>query len=118
MHLPKPSVRRVLASILLVGALLLAPFLFSAGHPYLPPTPLPEVPLIDMHCHTAGLGAGGSGCFVSEKLRHSFKLGFYFRAFGVTEKEILRDGDAIVLDRLAARLAGSHHVGRAVVLAL
>jgi hypothetical protein len=29
-----------------------------------PPAPLPAAKVTDMHCHTAGLGAGGSGCFV------------------------------------------------------
>jgi hypothetical protein len=71
-----------------------------------------------MHCHTAGLGAGGSGCFVSDKLRHSLKLRFYLKSFGVTEEEILREGDRIVITRLAQRLAGSRHVNRAVILAL
>ena len=109
---------RILACVLLVAALLLLPRLVSAPQPYQPPEPLPAAPFTDMHCHTAGLGAGGSGCFVSEKLRHSFKLRFYLQSFGVTEEEILREGDAVVLTRLSERLAGSTHVGRAVVLAL
>lgn len=94
--------------------------LWAAGssQPYRPPEPLPAGKFIDLHCHTAGLGAGGSGCFVSEKLRRSYKLRFYLRSFGVTEREILEHGDALVLDRLSARLAQSEHVGRAVVLAL
>ena len=108
---------RLLACVLIVLVLLLAPRLLSA-HPYLPPEPVPAAPFIDLHCHTAGLGGGGSGCFVSDRLLHSFKLGFYLRSFGVTRAELEREGDALVLTRLSARLAGSRHVGSAVVLAL
>ncbi len=109
---------RLLAGALLLVLFLLAPYLVGFSRPYLPPEPLPEKLFLDMHCHTAGLGAGGSGCFVSDELRHSFKLRFYLKSFGVTEDEILRDGDGIVLARLSARLAGSAHVNRAVILAL
>lgn len=90
----------------------------SAAKPCRPPESLPTGKFTDMHCHTAGIGAGGSGCYVSAKLRQSYKLGFYLRAFGVTEAEIARDGDALVLSRLSERLTSSHHVSRAVILAL
>jgi uncharacterized protein len=109
---------RLFACVLLLVTLSLAPFLVGAKKPYQPPEPLPAGPFVDLHCHTAGLGAGGSGCFVSEKMRRSYKLRFYLKSFGVTEDEIVKEGDAIVLQRLSARLAGSHHVGKAVVLAL
>ncbi len=48
-----------------------------------------EPPVIDIHCHTAGIGAGGSGCFVSSALRRSWKYRFYLRAFGATQEEKL-----------------------------
>ncbi|WP_438480325.1 amidohydrolase family protein [Oleiharenicola lentus] len=115
MNPSKPQHYRIIACALLLLLLMLAPFLLGARRP---PQPLPDSPIIDMHCHTAGLGAGGSGCFVSEKLRNSFKLRFYLKSFGVTEEEILREGDALVLRRLSAKLAESKHVSRAVVLAL
>ena len=41
-----------------------------------------------MHCHIAGIGAGGSGCFVSPKLRDNWRFNVYLRAFGVTRKEV------------------------------
>jgi predicted TIM-barrel fold metal-dependent hydrolase len=109
---------RLTATLLLVLALTLAPLLLDAKHPYHPPEPLPATPVTDLHCHTAGLGAGNSGCFVSDRMRGSYKLRFYLRSFGVTEEELLREGDALVLRRLSARLAASRHVGTAVVLAL
>jgi predicted TIM-barrel fold metal-dependent hydrolase len=75
-------------------------------------------PFLDMHCHVAGLGGGGSGCFVSERLRRSWKAGFYFRSFGVSRRELEQQGDALCADRLSTMLSESRHVNRAVVLAL
>jgi len=109
---------RLLACALLAIVLLLTPLLVGAKKPYQPPEPLPAGKFTDLHCHTAGLGAGGSGCFVSDRMRGSFKLHFYLKSFGVTAAELRREGDALVLRRLAERLAGSEHVGTAVVLAL
>jgi hypothetical protein len=84
----------------------------------LPPEPLPAAPFLDLHCHVAGLGAGGSGCFVSEQLRRSWKVGFYFRSFGVSRRELEQQGDARCADRLSVMLGQSQRVSRAVVLAL
>jgi len=86
--------------------------------PILPPEPLPAVPLVDLHCHVAGIGSGNSGCYVSERLRKSWKLGFYLSSFGVSRKELREKGDAVGAERLAQTLGSSRHVGRAVVLAL
>ena len=83
-----------------------------------PPQLLPAAPIVDMHCHVAGLGADGSGCFVSDRLRRSWKVAFYFRGFGVTRREVEQRGDALCADRLSAMLSQSKYVGRAVVLAL
>jgi predicted TIM-barrel fold metal-dependent hydrolase len=74
--------------------------------------------VIDIHCHTAGIGAGNSGCFISAAMQRSWKTRFYFKAFGVSERALKEHGDALVLQRLAERLQSSNHVQRAVVLAL
>lgn len=74
--------------------------------------------IIDIHCHTAGIGAGGSGCFVSPALRKSWKYRIYLRAFGVTEKDLVKEGDVLVLRRLSEKLAQSRRVAAAVVLAM
>lgn len=74
-------------------------------------------PYIDLHVHTAGLGAGGSGCFVSKQLADSYKLYFYLYALGVTETEVRKEGDQIILKRISERLKRSTRVGKAVVLA-
>ena len=86
--------------------------------PILPPEPLPAAPILDLHCHVAGIGAGNSGCFVSDRLRKSWKLRFYLRSFGVSWQELSEKGDAICGERLAQTLAASGHVGRAVILAM
>ncbi len=74
--------------------------------------------VLDMHCHVAGIGAGGSGAFISERLRRSWKYRVYLRAFGVSEADLQGQGDALVVERIAQRLAASSQVEAAVVLAL
>jgi len=74
--------------------------------------------IIDIHCHTAGIGAGESGCFVSPALMQSWKYRIYLRAFGVTEQELRREGDALVLRRVSENLAKSQRVAAAVILAM
>lgn len=106
-----------LAVLGLGGILLGARLAFFQG-PYLPRTAPPTLRLCDLHCHTAGLGAGDSGCFVSPRLRANPRFRIYLEAFGVTEEEVRRSGDVLILQRLSERIAASQHVGSAVVLAL
>ena len=82
------------------------------------PTFAREPLVIDMHVHTAGVGFGGSGCFVSDALRNSYKFKWYLRAFGVSWQELEQHGDAIIVDRLSQRLAKSSEVDKAVLLAI
>ncbi|MCW5556791.1 MAG: amidohydrolase family protein [Verrucomicrobiae bacterium] len=98
-------------------ALVLARQWFFHG-PVLPPQPLPPPPRVDLHVHTAGIGSGGSGCFVSKDLQQSYKFGIYLEAFGVTREEIARDGDALLIRRVSERLSESTQVAAAVILAL
>lgn len=74
--------------------------------------------IIDMHVHTAGIGAGDSGCFVTPALADSYKFDWYLRAFGVTREALERDGDAIVIAGVAARIAASTTVDKAIILAM
>ena len=73
---------------------------------------------LDMHVHTAGIGAGGSGAFVHPVMRSNFRFRFYLSAFGVTEADLEAGGDGIVLARISAQVAESEYVAYAVVLAL
>jgi uncharacterized protein len=74
--------------------------------------------IVDMHCHIAGIGAGNSGCFVSSKLRGSWRFKVYLRAFGVSLKELETNGDNMIADRMSQLLEESKFVQKAVVLAL
>jgi predicted TIM-barrel fold metal-dependent hydrolase len=74
--------------------------------------------LIDIHCHTAGIGAGGSGCYVSPALRGSFRYRFYLKAFGVTEQGLRNEGDGLILRQLSETLEQSRRVSAAVIMAM
>lgn len=104
--------------IVLVGVLALVFFWISLpARPFRPVEPIPA-DIVDMHCHIAGIGAGGSGCFVSPRLRHNWRFKIYLHSFGVSQKEVLKQGDSLVGDRISAALARSKFVSRAVLLAL
>lgn len=80
---------------------------------------MPSLPsIIDIHCHTAGIGAGASGCFVSSAMRRNIRFNFFLKTFGVSEQELNQHGDGLVLDRLSQGLAESRQVSAAVVLAM
>ncbi len=130
MNAPHPSPRslpRRLVSFLRIAGLLvalaaavllLARQAFFQG-PFQTVTPLPtESSIIDLHCHTAGIGAGGSGCFVSPRLRSNVRFRIYLDAFGVTESNLLEHGDIFLLEKLSRDIASSRHLHAAVILAL
>ena len=73
---------------------------------------------LDMHVHTAGIGARGSGAFINEEMRQNFRFSIYLGAFGVNEAELQSEGDAVVIEKISAQVAASRRVGKAVVLAL
>ncbi len=74
--------------------------------------------IVDLHVHTAGIGAGDSGAFVNPEMRDNFRFRFYLRAFGVTEDELNDAGDGLVFAKISAQVAASERVGKAVVLAM
>jgi hypothetical protein len=77
-----------------------------------------ETPLIDIHCHGAGIGAGASGCRVGHRMRRSWKFRYYLKAFRVTVDELEEQGDMLVFQRLSKLLTASRWVHKAVVFAL
>jgi uncharacterized protein len=103
-------------AVLLVS-LITACAVFYQG-PYRPVEPVPQAKLIDLHCHTAGIGAGGSGCFVSKAMRDSYKFDIYLKAFGVTRTEVEAQGDALILQRISEQVGRSTNVGAAVILSM
>ncbi len=116
MRLRGPGSGRFKAFLAAASVALLACAFGFAG-PYRPIEPLPKG-IVDMHCHVAGIGAGGSGCFVSPKLRHSWRFSIYLRSFGVSQRELTEKGDGIVAERISKLLAQGHFVDKAVLLAL
>jgi uncharacterized protein len=87
------------------------------ARPYRPIEPIPAN-IVDMHCHIAGIGAGGSGCFVSPKMRDNWRFNIYLHSFGITRHELEAQGDVSVADRISASLAQSKYVSKVVLLAL
>ena len=73
--------------LLVVLALLVLRTLLFRG-PVRTPESLTGGPFVDLHCHVAGIGAGDSGCFVSEALQNSSKFGIYLSSFSVSESEL------------------------------
>ena len=92
-------------------------FVISHAGPYRLVEPLPGG-IVDMHCHVAGIGAGGSGCFVSPRLRQSWRFGSFLRSFGVSKRALMEQGDGLLPDRIAESLAKSQYVSQAVLLAM
>ena len=74
--------------------------------------------IIDLHVHTAGTGAGGSGCYINPELRDSYKFSWYLRAFGVKRNELAAEGDQVVFQQIAKHVGESASVHKAVVLAM
>jgi predicted TIM-barrel fold metal-dependent hydrolase len=100
----------------IVGILILR-LLFFRG-PLQSPVLPPPTGIIDMHCHTAGIGAGGSGAWISDELRESWKFRLYLRVFGSDEKTVGAEGDEILMDVIAQSIRESVHVDGAVILAM
>ena len=86
--------------------------------PYRPPEPLPEGGVVDMHCHVNGIGAGESGCFISDEFRNDWRYQHYLKSFGVSEQELNEKGDSLVVERLSEMLTESECVKKAVVVAM
>src|SRR5437879_239866 len=111
-------IRRVVWILLVCGFSVVTGCAAMFRGPILPPEPLPSQRLLDMLCHIAGIGAGDSGCFVSDRLRRSWKFRFYVRAFGCSRRDLRKKGDLVCAEQLSRRLVDSRHVRGAVVLAI
>jgi predicted TIM-barrel fold metal-dependent hydrolase len=105
------------AALAIAALLPLARWAFFRG-PMATPVSAPPKGLLDMHCHTAGMGHCGSGAWVSEDLRNSWKFPLYLKIFETSVTELKTHGDRIVLDKIARRLEESEYVSDAVILAM
>ena len=99
-----------------VVVLLLREMFFTGA--IVPPSPIASGKIIDMHVHIAGIGAGGTGCYVAPALQDNFRFNQYLAGFGVSRAELEQHGDAIAVDKIAERLRSSSTVQGAVLLAL
>lgn len=111
-------VRRVLIAICAVMLLGCASCVVFHQGPYQEPQPLPPAKILDVHVHTAGVGSGDSGCFVSDAMRRSFKFGVYLKSFWTNRRQLEEQGDASIIRKISERLAESEKVGAAIILAL
>ncbi len=75
-------------------------------------------PVIDMHAHIAGIGAGGSNCYISPELRSNWRYDIYLKAFGLTQRDLEEHGDQLAFEKISQKLAASQQVDGAVILAL
>ncbi|MDQ8181169.1 amidohydrolase family protein [Pelagicoccus sp. SDUM812005] len=78
---------------------------------------LPEG-VVDMHCHTAGIGAGGSEARISAALRASWRFRVYLKIFGCSEKLLTQHGDCFIMDGINRSVGESKRVRAAVILAM
>ncbi|NCF89714.1 MAG: amidohydrolase family protein [Verrucomicrobiaceae bacterium] len=106
----------IVCTLLLLALFLLRLLLFKGPlHPAVSP---PPHGIIDMHCHTAGIGAGNSGAWISDEMRGSWKFGLYMRVFGSNVKQVTTTGDQILMEIIARSIRESNHVNGAVILAM
>jgi predicted TIM-barrel fold metal-dependent hydrolase len=117
-----PIKGKVIRGILLIGMalsllILGARWVFFEG-PYAVPDLKERAPIVDIHCHTAGIGSGGSGCFVSQELQSSYKFRIYLNSFGVDLPSLESSGDSLVIQRIAEQVKESKLVSAAVVLSM
>jgi predicted TIM-barrel fold metal-dependent hydrolase len=73
---------------------------------------------LDMHVHVAGLGAQGSGCFISDEMRENIRFPFFLWAMDTSVEQLEKKGDAILITKLSRSVAESRRVGKVVVLAM
>lgn len=92
--------------------------LIGCSQPVLDPDPLEQAHIIDWHVHVAGMGFGDSGNFINEEMRDNFRFDFFLSWMDVTEKELEKNGDQILVKKLNNRIVQSKYVDQAVVLAL
>jgi len=112
----KKVARRTVAA--LIGFAVVCLFIYVAIPVDESLTHAPDSGYLDMHVHTAGIGAGDSGAFINREMQESFRFPIYLGAFGVGREELERRGDAVVIEKISVQVAASQRVGKAVVLAL
>ncbi|MEI8348274.1 MAG: hypothetical protein WCG27_12460 [Pseudomonadota bacterium] len=73
---------------------------------------------IDIHCHVGCIGAGDSGCYVSDEFAKSFKFKMFQKAMGLKISDLEKNGDAWAVQKLSQDIKNSKYVKKLVLLAL
>ncbi|MCI5143547.1 MAG: metal-dependent hydrolase, partial [Candidatus Electrothrix sp. ATG1] len=114
--------RRKVACLALLGVFLLIAFGVGVGlfhkNPISSLNPGLGKNVLDAHVHVAGLGYGGSGCFINKDMQENFRFPFYLLAMGTSEEELQKHGDAVLFKKLSQRIEQSVTVAGAVILAM
>lgn len=74
-----------------------------------------------MHCHIACIDEKTHGCYISAKMKKSYKYKIYLKAMGarsVSPEQLTLEDDLDVLKKLNDKITKSHFVGKVVLLAL
>lgn len=79
---------------------------------------LENLHIIDWHTHIAGLGYGGSGAFINDEMRNNFRFKYFLKWMDVSEDELQKEGDQVVVKKLSQKLSASRFVDQAIVLAI
>lgn len=86
--------------------------------PFAKPCLVAPYGVVDMHCHTAGIGAGGSKARISTALRSSWRFRVYLKIFGTSEEILRTRGDRSLMEDIDRAIGESVHVDKAVILAM
>jgi len=104
--------------ILLFLVLMFTYYMFSRDHKLEKLDPGLGKTIIDTHVHVAGLGYGGSGCYVNSEMHNNFRFPVYLWAMNTSEEELQVNGDKILIRKLSKNIEQSESVSKAVVLAM
>ena len=107
--------KKIIFLLLLIGFSI---FMFNRDNPMGDFNPGVGKSIVDVHVHVAGLGYGDSGCFINEQMRNNIRFPFYLWAMGVTEDELIEQGDRVLFKKLSARIARSETIKKSVILAM
>jgi uncharacterized protein len=79
---------------------------------------LEQLNITDWHVHVAGLGHGESGNFINDAMYNNYRFKFFLKWMNVTEEDLIRHGDQIVVERLNNKIEESKYIDQAIILAL
>ncbi len=79
---------------------------------------LAQLNITDWHVHVAGLGYGDSKNFVNDVMYNNYRFGFFLKWMNVTEADLQKHGDQILVARLHKKIAQAKYIDQAIILAM